>query len=44
VGDRWPAAHEASLFDIEAKYGDVVSLSAAVGAVHEAGQRSAENA
>jgi nicotinamidase-related amidase len=44
VGDRWPAAHEANLFDIEAKYGDVVSLSAAVGAVHEAGQRAPENA
>lgn len=44
VGDRWPAAHEASLFDIEAKYGDVVSLSAAVGAMHEAGQRAPENA
>ena len=44
VGDRWPAAHEANLFDIEAKYGDVVSLSAALGAVHESGQRAAENA
>ena len=44
VGDRWPAAHEANLFDIEAKYGDVVSLSTAVSAVHEAGQRAPENA
>jgi nicotinamidase-related amidase len=44
VGDRWAAAHEANLFDIEAKYGDVVSLSDALGAVHEAGQRAAENA
>jgi nicotinamidase-related amidase len=44
VGDRWPAAHEANLFDIEAKYGDVVALSAAVSAVHEAGQRTPENA
>jgi nicotinamidase-related amidase len=44
VGDRWPAAHEANLFDIEAKYGDVVALSAAVSAVHEAGQRAPENA
>lgn len=26
VGDRNPAAHEASLYDIDAKYGDVVSL------------------
>jgi maleamate amidohydrolase len=44
VGDRWPAAHEANLFDIEAKYGDVVSLSDALGAMQEAGQRAAENA
>ena len=26
VGDRNPAAHEASLYDIDAKYGDIVSL------------------
>jgi maleamate amidohydrolase len=26
VGDRNPAAHEASLYDIDAKYGDVVAL------------------
>ena len=26
VGDRWPAAHDASLFDIEAKYGDVMAV------------------
>jgi nicotinamidase-related amidase len=26
VGDRNPAAHEANLYDIEAKYGDVVSV------------------
>jgi maleamate amidohydrolase len=44
VGDRWAAAHEANLLDIEAKYGDVVSLSDALGAVYEAGQRAAENA
>ena len=25
VGDRWPAAHDASLFDIEKKYGDVMA-------------------
>ena len=25
VGDRNPAAHEANLYDIDAKYGDVVS-------------------
>ena len=27
VGDRNPAAHDANLYDIDAKYGDVVSLS-----------------
>jgi maleamate amidohydrolase len=26
VGDRNPAAHEANLYDIDAKYGDVVPL------------------
>jgi maleamate amidohydrolase len=26
VGDRWERAHEASLFDIEQKYGDVMAL------------------
>jgi maleamate amidohydrolase len=30
VGDRNPAAHEASLYDIDAKYGDVVSLEQAL--------------
>ena len=44
VGDRWAAAHEANLFDMHAKYADVVSLSDALGAVQEAGQRAAENA
>jgi maleamate amidohydrolase len=44
VGDRWPAAHEANLFDIEAKYGDVVSLSEVLDAVQQAGERAAENA
>lgn len=28
VGDRNPAAHEASLYDVDAKYGDVVSVEA----------------
>ena len=27
VGDRHPGPHEANLFDIDAKYGDVVSLA-----------------
>jgi maleamate amidohydrolase len=44
VGDRWAAAHDANLFDIDAKYGDVVSLSDTISAVHQAGQRAAENA
>jgi nicotinamidase-related amidase len=44
VGDRWPAAHEANLFDMQAKYADVVSLSDAAGAVQQAGERAAENA
>ena len=30
VGDRAPLSHMASLFDIDAKYGDVVSLEAAI--------------
>jgi hypothetical protein len=35
VGDRNPDAHEANLYDIDAKYGDVVAVAdvlAAVGA------------
>jgi maleamate amidohydrolase len=31
VGDRDPAAHEANLYDIDTKYGDVVSLDEALG-------------
>ena len=30
VGDRSPSAHEANLFDIDARYGDVVSLEQAL--------------
>jgi nicotinamidase-related amidase len=30
VGDRNPAAHEANLYDIDAKYGDVVSVESAI--------------
>jgi nicotinamidase-related amidase len=33
VGDRDPRPHEAALFDIDAKYGDVVSLDAALALV-----------
>jgi maleamate amidohydrolase len=31
VGDRAKDPHEANLFDIQAKYGDVIELSDAVG-------------
>lgn len=44
VGDRWPPAHEANLFDMQAKYADVVSLSDALDAVQQAGERAPENA
>ena len=35
VGDRNPAAHDASLYDIDLKYGDVVSLDECVEALEE---------
>ena len=35
VGDRNPEAHEASLYDIDAKYGDVVSLDEAIDHLEE---------
>jgi maleamate amidohydrolase len=35
VGDRNPAAHEANLYDIDAKYGDVVSVDEAVAHLEE---------
>ena len=35
VGDRNPAAHEANLYDIDAKYGDVVSTDEVVGHLEE---------
>jgi maleamate amidohydrolase len=35
VGDRNPAAHEASLYDIDLKYGDVVSLDECLAALEE---------
>jgi nicotinamidase-related amidase len=53
VGDRNPAAHEANLYDIDAKYGDVVSVDEAVAhlaelagthapeTIHEAAERAA---
>lgn len=33
VGDRWPAAHEQSLVDLEAKYADVVPVGDVVAAL-----------
>lgn len=35
VGDRNPAAHEANLYDIDAKYGDVVSVDDVVAHLEE---------
>jgi nicotinamidase-related amidase len=35
VGDRAPLPHAASLFDIDAKYGDVVALAEAVGRLED---------
>jgi maleamate amidohydrolase len=37
VGDRAPAAHEQSLFDIHAKYGDVVSVDEALSYIRSRG-------
>ncbi len=37
VGDRNPAAHEANLYDIDLKYGDVVSLEECLSALEERG-------
>jgi maleamate amidohydrolase len=37
VGDRNPAAHEANLYDIDTKYGDVVSVDDVVAHVEELG-------
>lgn len=37
VGDRHPAPHEASLFDLQAKYAEVVSLKLALSYLEQAG-------
>ncbi len=37
VGDRNPDAHEANLYDVDAKYGDVVSVENTVGYLQELG-------
>ena len=41
VGDRDPAAHEANLYDIDAKYGDVVSVDEVVEHLEELGSAHA---
>jgi nicotinamidase-related amidase len=41
VGDRAPGPHDATLFDIDAKYGDVVELADAVGYVSRPDRGSA---
>ena len=41
VGDRHAAPHEANLFDIDAKYGDVVGLDEAVVAIRRICERTA---
>jgi maleamate amidohydrolase len=41
VGDRHAGPHEANLFDIDAKYGDVVGLKEAVEEIGRAGRRTA---
>lgn len=38
VGDRHPAPHEANLFDMDAKYADVVSEADAIGYLESMGQ------
>jgi nicotinamidase-related amidase len=37
VGDRNPAAHEQALYDVDAKYGDVVSLDEALALIRASG-------
>jgi len=37
VGDRNKEAHEANLYDVDAKYGDVVSLDEALKYLEEVG-------
>ncbi len=44
VGDRAQAPHEANLFDIQAKYADVVSLADALAYVERVGDRVAASA
>lgn len=42
VGDRHPAPHEAALFDMDAKYADVVSEAAVLDYLRQVGERSDE--
>jgi hypothetical protein len=41
VGDRARLPHEANLFDIDSKYGDVVSLAAAIDTIARLGSADA---
>lgn len=41
VGDRASLPHEANLFDIDSKYGDVVSLAAAINSIRRLGSAGA---
>jgi maleamate amidohydrolase len=40
VGDRHPSPHEANLFDIDAKYGDVISLAEALSHIETSSNKS----
>jgi nicotinamidase-related amidase len=44
VGDRARAPHDANLFDIQAKYADVVTLEDAIGYVTSVSRRAAQPA
>jgi nicotinamidase-related amidase len=44
VGDRAPGPHEANLFDIQAKYGDVIDVGDAINYVSNAPSRSVHSA
>jgi maleamate amidohydrolase len=43
VGDRNPEAHEANLYDVDAKYGDVIPVRDALGYLEEVGPAKAPN-
>ena len=43
VGDRNPDAHEANLFDLHAKYADVMSLTEVLGLLPDTGENPIDN-